>query len=322
MKAMPRNISSLCLLLWLIFECMVTVSASSARSSNSGSGSVPIIDIRSWTQPHQFSDEERQSTAVAVGQACRDIGFFAITGHNLSLQVIEKAWSETAAFFDLPAEEKLKLQSSEVASYPYGYEQSERLSVGKRQQHSAGKRNDDVVIQEEVPPDLKETFSIGPSNPQSGMLPRRFPTRPPGFANALDAYYQEMEHLAGILLQIFAVALQLPRDWFEDKMDHHMSALRVLNYFPVHQTSSSSTVEGSRSAARTQIRASAHTDYGALTILKSGGPGLQVKKDDSHTEDDDAWIDVPTLDDAFVINIGDMMQRWTNGTYERHYCNG
>ena len=140
MKAMPRNLSSLCLLLWLTFGCSVKVSASSARSRSSGSG-VPIIDIRSWTQPLQFSDEERQSTADAVGQACREIGFFAITGHNLSLEVIEKAWSETAAFFDLPAEEKLQMQSSEVASYPYGYEQSERLSVGKQQQHSAGSKS-------------------------------------------------------------------------------------------------------------------------------------------------------------------------------------
>ena len=283
MKAMPRNITSLCLLLWLTFGCAVKVSASSARNSRS-SGSVPIIDIRSWTQPLQFSDEERQSTADAVGQACREIGFFAITGHNLSLEVIEKAWSETAAFFDLPAEEKLKMQSSAVASYPYGYEQSERLSVGKQQQHSAGsKRDGDVVIEEDVPPDLKETFSIGPSNPQSGMPPRRFPAHPPDFADALDAYYREMEQLAGILLQIFAVALKLPRDWFHDKMDHHMSALRVLNYFPVHPTSSSTVAGGQgegRSAARTKIRASAHTDYGALTILKSGGPGLQVKKDD------------------------------------------
>mmetsp|Transcript_23456 Transcript_23456/g.50839 ORF Transcript_23456/g.50839 Transcript_23456/m.50839 type:complete len:138 (+) Transcript_23456:689-1102(+) len=57
-----------------------------------------------------------------------------------------------------------------------------------------------------------------------------------------------------------------------------------------------------------QLRASAHTDYGALTILKSGGPGLQVKKD---IESDD-WVDVPYLQDTFIINLGDMMRQWTN----------
>jgi len=61
-----------------------------------------------------------------------------------------------------------------------------------------------------------------------------------------------------------------------------------------------------------QIRAGAHTDYGALTILKSGGLGLQVKPDDGNFDDQLPWIDVPYLADAFVINLGDLMARWTN----------
>ena len=62
-----------------------------------------------------------------------------------------------------------------------------------------------------------------------------------------------------------------------------------------------------------QIRAGAHTDYGALTILKSSGLGLQVKPDDGNFDDQLPWIDVPYLADAFVINLGDLMARWTNG---------
>jgi isopenicillin N synthase-like dioxygenase len=68
------------------------------------------------------------------------------------------------------------------------------------------------------------------------------------------------------------------------------------------------------------LRAGAHTDYGALTILKSGGPGLQVKKDvmgadGDGTEDHHEWVDVPDLPNSYIINLGDLMQQWTNGTY-------
>jgi len=280
-------------------------------SAAQGGGGIPIIDLSPWTQPGQHSDDERQATVDAVEQACREIGFFAITGHARSTAVMKEAWSEATAFFDLPADEKLTSKTpANVAEYPYGYEQSERLSVGKKHGSSNSNSNSfsDLPSSSASAPDLKETFSIGPSNPASGMPARRWPEQPPNFATALSNYYREMEQLAEILLQIFAVALKLPSPhWFADKTDHHMSALRVLNYFPVRKS-----VVANNGAS---IRASAHTDYGALTILKSGGPGLQVQKDNNNNEQDEQWIDVPTLEDAFVINIGDMMQRWTNGAY-------
>jgi len=284
-------------------------------SAAQGGGGIPIIDLSPWTQPGQHSDDERQATVDAVEQACREIGFFAITGHARSTAAIKEAWSETTAFFDLPADEKLKSKTpANVAEYPYGYEQSERLSVGKKHGSSnSSSSSSDLPSSNSSAPDLKETFSIGPSNPASGMPARRWPKQPPNFATALSTYYREMEQLAQILLQIFAVALKLPSPhWFADKTDHHMSALRVLNYYPVNRKSA--VVANHNGAA--SIRASAHTDYGALTILKSGGPGLQVQKDNIDNEQDEqCWINVPTLEDAFVINIGDMMQRWTNGAY-------
>merc|ERR1711939_1271022 len=100
------------------------------------------------------------------------------------------------------------------------------------------------------------------------------------------------------LLDACALALDLPEDWFEAKLDKHISALRANNY-PDQQG-----LEIPPGA----IRASAHTDYGTLTILRPGGPGLQVKKDN----EDDSWQDVPLVPDCFVINLGDLMRRWTN----------
>ena len=89
-------------------------------------------------------------------------------------------------------------------------------------------------------------------------------------------------------------------------MDRHCSALRILNYYQLEQNE---VIQPGT------IRASAHTDYGAVTILKSAGRGLQVKKDSSSGYDE--WIDVPMIENAFIINLGDLMPRWTNGTYTR-----
>ena len=84
-------------------------------------------------------------------------------------------------------------------------------------------------------------------------------------------------------------------------IDKHASAIRALNY-PV--MNDSYCVSG-------HTRASAHTDYGTLTILKSGGPGLQAAKDTNPP----IWIDVPHVENAFVINLGDLMRRWTNNQW-------
>lgn len=276
----------------LTFSSRCHVFAESKHPDDSVEDSIPIIDIGHWTRLDESPSAatDRALIADAVGKACTEIGFFAVVGHAVNASTIHNAWQESAKFFDLPMEIKLASKTQNEKEYPYGYEHSERLQLGKRGGEAA-----------DALPDLKETFSFGPSNPAAGMPPRRFPAEPSSFREALEVYYSEMEKLALTLLRIFAVALDLPEDWFVNKMDHHMGALRILNYFPIVRT----TVKPDA------VRASAHTDYGALTILRSGGPGLQVKKDD----ETDAWIDVPSLSDAFIINIGDLMQRWTNGAY-------
>ena len=273
---------------------------------------IPVIDIEPWTKLYAHEEQgtsipdgneeeqARQSVVQAVATACREVGFFAIRNHGVDLSIVEAAQSASMAFFDMREDKKLAVSfSNQVLDYPYGYENSEVLSHGKQTETKA---QDGSAGTRQTSPDLKETFSIGPYNPEAGMPSRRFPKEPVELEPALTSYYLAMERLALQLLHIFAVALDLPNPatWFADKMDHHLSALRILNYFPVKQ----SQIEPG------QLRASAHTDYGTLTILKSDGPGLQVKKD----LDSEDWVDVPYLNDAFIINLGDLMRRWTNGT--------
>jgi len=252
---------------------------------------VPIIDIFALN-----SSDPKAKAAVAekIGQACRDIGFFIVVNHGIPKAVIDTTWQVTTEFFDRPLEEKLLLTTDDEAKYPYGYSMlgAEHLARGKNAEHQ------NMQSQTPAAGDMKEMFNIGPKDPAAGMPPRRMPAQPAGFQDAWEAYYEHTNDLARRLLSAFALALNLPEDWFEAKLDRHISALRANNY---PNQSGMHVPEGS-------IRCSAHTDYGTLTILKSGGPGLQVSKD----KDQPVWQDVPYVEDGFVINLGDLMRRWTN----------
>ena len=252
---------------------------------------VPIIDISDI-----FSDDKdkRLTKAKEIGRACEEIGFFVIQNHGISDEIIDTMWSETAAFFDLPLDEKVPYISSNQEEYPFGYikYKGEILSAGKQ-----AEKGDDKPV---AAPDLKEMFSLGPGDPEAGFPARQFPSNPAGFASAWTTYYDTLGALAQALLRSFALALDLPsEDYFEQYVQHHASALRALNY---------PHLEGAERPVPGQLRASAHTDYGAMTILRTDAPGLQVSKD----KEDPDWVDVPFVKGAFIINLGDLMKRWTN----------
>lgn len=261
---------------------------------------IPIIDVSplhtlTESQP-DASDPFIAETTNQIANACKTYGFFAITNHGVDSEIIRSAWIESSNFFDLNKSVKEEVCMAE--DYPYGYENYESLGTELKYGKSNSK-----ILKKQVSRlvDSKETFSIGPADTTlSGMPGRRFPNVPT-FERALTDYYSAMENLAKTLFRGLALALQLDSNWFLQEGvfdDGHQCALRVLNY-PELQYSSSEEVP---------IRAGAHTDYGAMTILKSGGLGLQL----CLSQEDEQWIDVPHLEDAFVINLGDLMQRWTN----------
>ena len=261
--------------------------------------SIPIIDISPLISPCSTL-VERQSVANQINQACTEIGFFAIINHGISSQTIDALLQSSRKFFDMNMEDKLAAKSADDKKYPYGYERSEVLSKGKQLDGAGTSGNEG-----ECSPDLKETYSLGPKLSADGQLARRWPPHHPAdFISTHEEYYAAMENLAHCLLRGFALALGLEEGYFRPYFDPHQCALRTLNY---------PQGEGSSRLRPGQIRAGAHTDYGALTILKTGGPGLQVRKDIINDEEDTSrWIDAPDLPDAFIVNVGDMMRRWTN----------
>ena len=205
-------------------------------------------------------------------------------------------------------------------TYPYGYENIESLGIERRASSATDAAS---AVEDCLSADSKETFSIGPFNSEkSGMPARQFPVNAPSsFEPALSQYFSSMEKLARILFRGLALALELDdTSWFlrEGCFDNgHQCALRILNYPALEYEKET----GSKSN-QVHIRAGAHTDYGAMTILKSGGPGLQLQlassstDETNNTDNSPLWIDVPHLEDAFIINLGDLMQRWTNDRWK------
>jgi isopenicillin N synthase-like dioxygenase len=255
---------------------------------------LPVVDISSFTHG---TLRDKLALARKVDEVCRDTGFLAVVGHDIPSEIIAAAWNTAKGFFDLPLDQKLEVEMP-YANYPYGYAplQSEILA------RSLGN---------ETPPDLKESFSIGPLDRPSDLAadpwddseaafrfaPNLWPKQPLQLKSAWSAYYRAMSTLAADIMRVFALALALPEGYFDKQIDQHTSAMRALNY-----------PEISRPPSPGQLRAGAHSDYGSLTILltEQAPGGLEI-----YTRDGE-WQEVPVSDNTFIVNIGDLMARWTN----------
>ncbi len=250
---------------------------------------VPEIDIG----PFLVGDAAARARVPAeIDEALQSIGFFTIVGHGID-RMVEQAREVVAAFFALPLEEKMRVETP-----------PDRLSRGY---NWVGNRSLAYTLGDEAPPDLQEGFVFGPLDADPGPLdtteaarlfaPNTWPDRPADFRPVLEAYYRRLAELSAQLMAAFALALDLPEDAFADKIDRHTSAMRVIHYPPQIAPPEPG-----------QLRAGAHTDYGTLTILYGDDTpgGLQVKRRDG------GWLDVHPQPGALVCNIGDLMARWTN----------
>ena len=255
--------------------------------------SVPIIDIGPYRD-----GSDKPKVARQVAQACRDIGFLVIAGHGVEQSLVEATRRTGQDFFDLPLSEKMRV-ARPMADVARGYVGLEGESVGRSRdpQALAGDLNESLMIGPVDLPDPAYAFA-----PAAGrhFAPNLWPDRPIELQPAWSAYYRAMTALSATLMRLFALALELDEAFFDDKIDRHISRLRVRNY-------PAPTV----SPPAGQLRAGAHSDYGSLTILSTEDRpgGLQVFNANSE------WVDVPIINGTFVINIGDLMARWTNDAW-------
>ena len=247
---------------------------------------IPVIDISPLMDG---SPAQAQAVAKALGQACRDVGFFYISGHGVPPALMQRAFDSSAAFFTGPAAMREAVSFSGPGDNR-GYIRlgGETLDPGK-------------------PPDVKEAFNIGlelpPDDPD--MLARA-PFRAanlwpdmPDFRDTMLDYFNRVWRLGRDLHRGFALDLGLEPDYFETRLDRPNATLRLLHY-PQSTTPPS---EG-------QLGAGVHTDYGNVTLLATDAVGGLMVQDRSGR-----WLDAPVIPDTFVCNIGDCLMRWSNDVY-------
>ncbi|SED21541.1 Isopenicillin N synthase [Amycolatopsis tolypomycina] len=260
-------------------------------------GFVPVIDLRG---SRSGSAGQRRALAHRIGRVCETSGFFVVTGHGVPDAAVAELMAGVSSFFALPVAVKHELLSHPRDPLMRGYGRAGSLAASNGVTKRAG-----------VLPDLSQTYTVNRLGEPEGAallppgtsplvgLPNRWPDIR-GFSAAFRGYYAEMERLAADLMRLFAIALDLEEHWFDDKTDKHMSNL-VANYYPPQLVP---PVPG-------QTRKGEHSDWGSLTILHrdEAAGGLQVlgrgKK----------WLDVPSVAGGLVINIGDLMETWTNGKW-------
>jgi isopenicillin N synthase-like dioxygenase len=244
--------------------------------------SVPIVDIAGLGSPDR---SERARVADEIGKAARDVGFLYVSGTGIDESLFDQMLDATKEFFALPIEEKMRSYIG-LSRCHRGY-----VPVGEEGVETGT-------------PDLKEAFDTAldlpaddpdylAGNPMLG--PNTWPELP-GFAEAVTAYYAAVLEVGHRLLSAFAVALGEDPDVFARHATKTPSQLRLVHY-PYNPD------------AEDVLGIGAHTDYECFTLLKPTAPGLEVLNGAGE------WIDVPPVDGTFVVNIGDMLELWTNGAF-------
>jgi isopenicillin N synthase-like dioxygenase len=250
---------------------------------------LPKIDL---TSALPGSDAERR-VAFEMDRACREVGFFTLCGHGIPLAVFEQAFARSRAFFELPLAEKNACRLVEgftkaADDYtPYGYsgmlEENAFAYTGKQG----------------LPSDYVEKLSVGRLIARDDE-PLPFPPDAAGaqLRAALKAYFLACDAVTQRLAELFSIALDLPRDFLTQRTHRSTDSLRSQLYPDLSAELANDQGMGE------------HTDGTLLTMLAQTGPGIQVRTRDG------GWI-TPALAerDTFIVNIGDLMARWSNDTY-------
>ena len=255
------------------------------------SNTVPTIDMAPFLEGDLQAQE---SIAKRVAQTCEHTGFLIISGHGFPSGLFDTATQQLFDFFDLPHETKQQW-------HPTGPSK-------QRGFHGFATRGLAHTLGQKTPPDLRESLFLGPMDdhrahyqhlPQAATsyAPNLIPTVPAGLDQTLTRLYRAYEKLAEDMMRLFGAALRLPPGHFDGVLQRHFSILSC-HHYPVL----------TEAPLPDQLRTGAHTDYGAMTILATTDAqgGLEVQMPDGR------WMAVQPKPGEFVVNLGDMMARWTN----------
>ena len=251
---------------------------------------IPVIDIAPFLQGDSSA---RLAVARRIGAACREIGFFYVVGHGVPPALIGRVYEQASRFFSLPDAQKAEI-AIEKSSVHRGYFRLGGENLDPAKQKAGGDLKEGLKIGRDLAPDHP---LVAAGTPLHG--PNQWPGGLPGWRPVMEEYYRVMEALGRRLMHAFALALGLEETWFDRWLHTPMTTLGLLHYPPQ---------KGRITEAR--LGAGAHTDFGCLTMLaQDEAGGLQVRDASGQ------WLNAPPVAGSFVVNIGDMMERWTNGVF-------
>jgi isopenicillin N synthase-like dioxygenase len=241
---------------------------------------VPELSLKSFTHG---TDSDKESFTQSLFDGLKEYGFIILTDHPISKEILDKAYSLSQTFFELPAETKREYISEDGGFQrgytPFGTEHAKDHSVA----------------------DLKEFYHVGRNLEKGHKYEGSYPTNiwpdsVTDFESTFTKIYSDLEETGKIMLRALAPALDVEPSFFDDMVQDGNSILRLLHYPPIPE-----------GADQNAIRAAAHEDINLITILVNATQsGLQLK------DRDGTWLDVEAPNNSLIVDAGDMLARATN----------
>ena len=253
-------------------------------------GEIPTIDIGGL-----FSDRPTaaaEAIAAEVRAACLGTGFFYLAGHGVPEDLIAEVFQANRAFHARPLEEKLEIK---LNNWHRGYEPfatSTLVSSARFSPAQSANQLESFFLRHEVSP-ADPGYQV-----KELMGPNQWPDDPV-FQDAVARYDAAVRELGLRLLPVFSIAAGERPDFFESYFDPPSTALRMIHYPPAPPAGPDDL-----------FGIHPHTDYGFFTILAQDDVGgLEIQRVDG------SWIETPYIPGSFVLNIGDILARWTNAVF-------
>lgn len=263
---------------------MVTAVSDLASVRTAAFDEIPIVD---FTDVLSLTPGAKAATAKAIRNACENVGFFYIRNHGIAEADIERIFDVGRRFFALPLENKLAIHknlSPQHAGYTPLLAENTDLS-------------NDGDLHESF--DMVSPLAHYPAKQATGEDVNLWPESLPELKASLDRHFDQMLELGKRLFEMVALSLGLPEDYFAPHLTHPIAMLRI-NSYPSQAVKSDSR----------QIGIGAHTDYECFTILAQQ-PGITALQVWNGRE----WIKAPPIPGTFVVNIADLLQRWSNDAF-------
>jgi isopenicillin N synthase-like dioxygenase len=247
---------------------------------------IPIIDFQPFLTG---SKVDRAAVAAEIGEACEEVGFFYLANHGVPQSLIDETFDVSRRFYGQSFDQRMK--SAATLEQWRGFVPSKLEAEGG----TVGGAIETYRFMLDLKPDDPDVIAGKPLH-----LPNRWPENQPGFKPTVEAYFDAVMMLSKHLREAFAIALGLPEDYFEPYYKKPVVQLSLLHYRP----------PVSLREEDIEIGAGEHRDTGAFTLLMQDDTGgLEVERKDG------VWIGAPPVKGAYVINIGNVMMKWTNGRF-------